>query len=85
MTWLALVPIALLQLTVAVHQFDHVDESADDACYTCGQLDRIDIAVDHTADVALPLLRDFLKSVVPTTPSPRVSLRGFDARAPPTL
>ena len=40
-TWLALLPIALLQLTIAVHQFEHVSEYVDGTCHICGQLDRV--------------------------------------------
>ncbi|MGI9233508.1 MAG: hypothetical protein ACR2RD_07755 [Woeseiaceae bacterium] len=83
--WFAIVPIALLQLTIAVHQFDHVDEFGEGACHVCVQLDRVDAAVDHPAEAAPPQLVEFLRSHAPVVSIARSPVRNFDSRAPPQL
>jgi hypothetical protein len=79
------VPIALLQLTIAVHQFDHVADYIEGSCHVCGQLDRVDAAVDHPAETASPLAIDFLRPDAPAISVPRAPVRNFDSRAPPQL
>ena len=82
---IALLPIALLQLTIAVHQFDHVADYVDGPCDVCVQLDRIDLAVDQSADRA-PLLSIDLAAPAPTAVAAhRDAVRHFDSRAPPRL
>lgn len=83
--WIALLPIAWLQLTVAVHQFDHVASYVEGPCHVCIQLDRIDVSVDHQVHEA-PLR--LVSTVSPAPPSDFVqhaSVRNFDSRAPPRL
>ena len=84
-TWLALLPIALLQLTIAVHQFEHVSEYVDGTCHICGQLDRFDAAVDHPAEGAPQSSSDPLKPAAPPALLARNSARIFEPRAPPVL
>jgi hypothetical protein len=84
-SWIALLPIALLQLTVAVHQFDHVAEYIEGACHICVQLDRVDAAVDHPAEDTSKQSFDFLKPEIPEALIARESVRNFDSRAPPIL
>lgn len=82
--WVALLPIAWLQLTIAVHQFDHAGY-IDDYCHVCVQLDRIDAAVDHAPERApLPSL-DVVAVAVPSITLNRDAVLHFDSRAPPTL
>jgi hypothetical protein len=81
----ALLPIALLQLTLAVHQFDHVAEYVGDSCHVCVQLDRVDAAADHWADSAPPRLVDIPRLQAPSVSVSRQVLRNFDSRAPPGL
>ena len=84
-SWIALLPIAWLQLTIAVHQFDHVAGYVEDSCHVCVQLDRVDAAVDHAAERApLPSI-DFHWSAVPAATVVRDVYRNFDSRAPPLL
>lgn len=83
--WFALVPIALLQLTIAVHQFDHVADYIEGACDVCVQLDRVDAAVDNSAAASPLPTTDFRKSVAPVISVPRVLVRNFDSRAPPQI
>ena len=78
-------PIALLQLTVAVHQFNHVADYVEGVCHVCVQLDRIDTAVDHPAEQAQQLSIDFQDLEAPAVLVARESVRNFDSRAPPLL
>ena len=82
----ALLSVALLQLTIAVHQFEHVAGYVDDSCHVCVQLDRVgDAAVDHsttTSPVATALNG---RQARPADFISRTLVRGFDSRAPPGL
>jgi len=83
--WLAILPIALLQLTIATHQFDHVADYVEGTCHVCVQLDRIDIAVDHSAvTVSLPS-SDILPSATPVQSIPNNRSRNYNSRAPPLV
>ena len=84
-SWLAVLPIALLQLTIAIHQFDHVAEYIDGACHVCVQLDRVDAAVDHPAEKVPQLSVDVLEVEAPPIRIARESVRNFESRAPPFL
>ena len=85
-TWLALVSLAWLQLTLASHQFDHVAEYFADTCHVCAQLDRTDDLVVDTQFVPAP------DQARRSEPAPIVraefkpdSARPFHPRAPPLL
>lgn len=80
-----MLPIALLQLTIAVHQFDHVAEYAEGVCDVCVQLDRDDAAADHAAEKAPRLSIDFPEVESPPIVIARESVRNFDSRAPPLI
>jgi hypothetical protein len=82
---LALLPVALLQLTVAIHQFDHVAEYIEGACHVCVQLDRVDAAVDHPAEKTPQLSTGFFEVEAPPILIARGSVRNFDSRAPPFI
>ena len=84
-TWLALLPIALLQLTIAVHQFEHVSEYVDGTCHICGQLERVGAAVDHPAERSPQASIDRLELVAVPVLLARHSARVFEPRAPPIL
>jgi hypothetical protein len=84
-SWFAVVPIALLQLTIVAHEFGHVADYTGSACHVCVQLDRLDAAVDHPAEIASVHSIDFLKSIVPVVSVVRTPVRNFDSRAPPQL
>jgi hypothetical protein len=81
--WTALLAIGWLQLSIAVHQFDHVAEYVEDSCDVCIQLDRVDAVVGPAADG--PQLPEFGLSDFDTTALSigRDTIRGFDSRAPP--
>jgi hypothetical protein len=84
-SWFALLPIVLLQLTIAVHQLDHVSEYVDGACHICGQLDRLDAAVDHPAERVPQPSVDLLELEAPRVLLARDAARIFEPRAPPIL
>ena len=84
-TWLAILPIALLQLTIATHQFDHVADYDEGTCNVCAQLDRIDTAVDHSAEsVSLPP-NDIVRAATPVDSTAGNRARNYDSRAPPKV
>ncbi|MDG2376085.1 MAG: hypothetical protein P8M18_07015 [Woeseiaceae bacterium] len=85
-TWLSMLMLAWLQLTMASHQFDHVADYFSDSCHVCAQLDRVDEGVyDHAAQA---LVFD-ISAVSPVVHfrgvTPQALDRQFDARAPPRL
>ena len=82
----SLLALAWLQVSLAVHQFEHSNEYVEDSCHVCSQIDRIDDGlVDHpTSTEALPLL-DALDAQASVLTIARTSVRGFDSRAPPQL
>ena len=85
MSWFAVLPVVLLQLWIAFHQFDHAAGYAEDTCTVCVQLERVDAAVDQAADrAALPLV-DVLWAHSPSISVSRDVLRNFNSRAPPRL
>jgi hypothetical protein len=84
-SWFAILPIALLQLTIAVHQFDHVTSYIEGACHVCVQLDRFDAAVDESAETVLPRPTELLRLDAPKAFVTLVPVRHFDARAPPQI
>ena len=83
---LALLGMLVLQLSSALHHFEHVAGYVDTTCEMCVQLDRVNDAVPGDATPSLEL------SIV-SGPAPRLlsenvasaSVRDFDARAPPYL
>jgi hypothetical protein len=79
------VPVALLQLTLAVHQFDHVAESVESSCHVCVQLERADGAIDHPAEIAPIPSIESLKANAPAVTVALAPIRHFDTRAPPQL
>ena len=84
-SWAALLPVVLLQLWIAFHQFDHVAGYAEDTCPVCVQLDRVDAAVDQATDSAALPPFDVLRAQLPAKPVSRDVLRNFNSRAPPRL
>jgi hypothetical protein len=52
--WLSLLSVALVQLSLASHQFDHAATELVDSCETCVQLERLDDAA--TGDAASDVL-----------------------------
>lgn len=85
-TWLPLLALAWLQLTLASHQFDHVAEYYAESCHVCVQLDRVDeTTIDQTRlqDVApMPSAQPAatLRPAVSSAPQ-----SAFHPRAPPRL
>ena len=85
-TWLSLLTLAWLQLTMASHQYDHVADYFSDSCHVCAQLDRVNEVVhDHVSQA----LAFDMSAVLPAFDSrgvtPQTLDRQFDARAPPRL
>ena len=82
--WLTLMSRALVQLSLASHQFDHAATDLADHCEVCVQLERLDDAASGAAlpTVALvpardPNTRAAVIAVNPSRPG------AFDPRAPP--
>ncbi len=84
--WFAVLPIALLQLSIAAHQFDHVAEYVDEPCYVCVQIDRLDdVAADQSITTPVPLAIDRSASPASESAGSPAIIGGFDPRAPPQL
>ena len=85
-SWLALLSLAWLQLTLASHQFNHVAAYFADSCHVCVQLDRIDDAVaEQPASVdGAPENADAPRQVARHLTA-RPVVRHFHSRAPPLI
>ena len=82
----ALLSVALLQLSIAVHQFEHVAGYVEDSCQVCIQLDRFDDAVTaDTVPLAAPATLNSGNLQRSAGLVSRTLIRGFDSRAPPSL
>ena len=82
----ALLSVAWLQLTIAVHQFEHVAGYVDDSCHVCVQLDRIDDALTGGAvPVAASATAQGGNLQLPAGFVSHTLTRSFDSRAPPSL
>ena len=84
--WLALLPVAWLQLSLASHQFDHVAGDSADYCHVCVQLDRLDDAVAEQPAAAMgqaPVYAERLSK--PFSVVDRRIRSGLDARGPPQI
>ena len=85
-SWLALVSLAWLQLTLASHQFDHVAEYFDDSCHVCVQLDRTDDAgVDHAAFITAEIVPAMRPAYSDAGMAPNTIQRRYHSRAPPRI
>lgn len=84
-TWLSLVALAWLQLTMANHQFDHVADYFSDSCHVCAQLDRVDEVVNDHAAETLAFDVSAISPVIAPGVIPQILDHQFDARAPPRL
>ena len=82
--FLALLPVVLLQLSLAGHQFEHVAEALDQSCHVCVQLDRVDDA-DASTSGSMATLSAGVILVRPATVDVfgRALIRGFESRGPP--
>lgn len=84
-TWLSLVALAWLQLTMANHQFDHVADYFSHSCHVCAQMDRVDEVVnDHAAETLAFDVATIFPVIVPSITS-QILDRQFDPRGPPHL
>ena len=82
----ALLSVALLQLSIAVHKFEHVVEYVDDSCQLCVQLDRLgDAVADYSMPTAIQAIPGIPSWQEPTSTVVRASIFGFHSRAPPQL
>jgi len=85
-SWLALALLALLQITLVSHQFDHVAAYLGDTCQVCVQLDRVgDTAVDQPESLPASSGRhvETRRPIAAVASTPVV--RHFDSRAPPAI
>ena len=84
--WLALLPVAWLQVSSASHQFDHVAGDIADSCHVCVQLDRLDDAVAEQPVAAMgPAPVDAERLTTPFSVVDRRIRTGLDVRAPPQI
>ena len=85
-TWLALVSLAWLQLSLASHQFQHVAAYFADSCDVCVQLDRTDDGpVGQSVLAAAQIGAAEPVGLSPTTIIRQSVPRHFDSRAPPHI
>lgn len=85
-SWLALIPVAWLQLSLAGHQFDHVAPFSTDTCHVCVQLDRIDDVSADQPDSLTGLFGQFEAPLhLPAAVVDPAFVRHFESRAPPAL
>jgi hypothetical protein len=85
-SWLALLSLAWLQVSLASHQFDHVAAYPADTCHVCVQLDRIDdVVVDQADSHAVPFGRYAEPRRSPAVVVATALVRHFESRAPPAL
>ena len=85
-TWLALISLAWLQLSIASHPFQHVAAYFADSCDVCAQLDRADDGpVGQSVPAAAQIGAVALVGRSPTTIIRQSVPRHFDSRAPPHL
>jgi hypothetical protein len=83
-SWLALLSLAWLQLSLASHQFDHVVTYLADTCHVCVQLDRADdVAADQPMAVAVPFGAPVYAERLTVNVADAADVRQFDPRAPP--
>ena len=84
--WLALLSLALVQLSLASHQFDHPAGDIAESCHICVQLERFEDATsDHSPH---PGIADYNLAAEPHYPAvtaTRSVVRSFDSRAPPSI
>ena len=85
-SWLALLSVAVLQVSLALHQFEHNDKNVGDTCELCVQLDRMgDAVADESSSSQLPVVYAALDWRTPVQLAGLVQTRNFDSRAPPQL
>jgi hypothetical protein len=85
-SWLALLSLAWLQVSLASHQFDHVAEYSADTCHVCVQLDRLDdLAVDQPDSQLIAFGRYVERRHLPAAVVDAAFVRYFETRAPPVL
>ena len=85
-SWLALLSLAWLQVSLASHQFDHVAEYSADTCHVCVQLDRLDdLAVDQPDSQLIAFGRYVERRHLPAAVVDPAFVRYFETRAPPVL
>ncbi|MDG2107285.1 MAG: hypothetical protein P8J74_01355 [Woeseiaceae bacterium] len=84
-SWFAILPIVLLQLIIAFHQFEHDASYSEKNCDVCIQLDRIDSAIDQSPEALL--IPSVGSSGLNTPPilATLAPIRNFDSRAPPQI
>ena len=74
---------ALMQVSFASHQFEHLAGDVADACLACAQYDRLDDAA-IAESVELRVIRVFLPSLIETSdPADLQPVVLFSIRAPP--
>ena len=85
-SWFAFLCLALLQLAVAGHQFEHHAEFSADTCHVCVQLDRIDdTTVDSLANQPALVSAPAAFLTFSAAFAGATFFRHFDTRAPPVV
>jgi len=81
--WMALLALALVQITVAVHWSAHDPLTLEDRCGVCLQLDRLDQALSGSALAAAVPQTGHLVQSATFQAFPGIAPRYYPSRAPP--
>ena len=82
--WLTLLSLALVQLSLASHQFDHAATELVDHCEVCVQLERLDDAASgHVLPGLAALPGPEMELPAPDSHTPAVEAGAYRSRAPP--
>ena len=82
--WLTLLSLALVQLSLASHQFDHAATELVDHCEVCVQLERLDDAASgHVLPSLAVLPAPELELPAPDSNTAAVEAYAYRPRAPP--
>ena len=85
-SWLALLSLALLQFSLASHQYDHAADHLAESCDVCVQLERLDdSASGHAKPPVEPAAPRAHEPGLPGKEIGTVPVRPYLSRAPPQL
>ena len=85
-SWLALLALAWLQVSLASHQLEHEVTSVSDSCHVCVQFERLDDVAAHQPAIATAVPHISALAPLPEAVGHRQTVaRVFNSRAPPQL
>jgi hypothetical protein len=81
---LGLLALALLQISIAIHQFEHVDSHSLTVCQLCSAFSELDdVTIDSASSVGLPVQQDSVAATVAHVIESAASVAPYWSRAPP--